>query len=550
MRPLKILHLGGKETPVEDVNLLLELSAAGRGFITALTTQDCHGQLVTLDVGYPGRLYRWFTGYVERCQQVSDVGSRLFVRELAGCLDGPLPCAFQHPTLRTVTDWLQGQTGLRFHLPPGADYTDTPAAHLTHAGTGWQLLSGLGRTFGIADYVWQCLPDGGVFLGAFAHSLLADRPVTLGHEVAQETAGADTLTLPMAGTLRPGVVMNGHRLSRVTLNGDDMTVSWMPVRADGQPVTKTPFRRQLEQACPELAGDLHVPRTARVVAHTEAVTGAAVSDAYRPRYAVDIQMLDADGQTLAQTPVFRAVPLPVPMAGHDSGMFQYPPVGSLVEVAFMDGRPDKPFIRQTLPGGCLLAAVKPGEQLQQQRPGVASRVTQEGHMERQTDQAIRERSLHRDVTSDTEKRSTGERHTTVTATDTTHVAGASTLMAGRITQGATGDHSTAVRGSKLTDVAGDIHTECAGELTEQIEGLRRSVAKGLNLMAGSRVHVGSEGVNVLQMLLEMADLLKALAQTCASHSHPNTSQSSSSGQFTGTAAKAGSLRQKYEGIIA
>ena len=78
------------------------------------------------------------------------------------------------------------------------------------------------------------------------------------------------------------------------------------------------------------------------------------------------------------TPIYPAVPLPVPMAGQDSGMFQFPPVGTLVEVAFTDGRPDKPFIRQTLAQGNTLPDVKPGEQLQQQREEVSQRVTQAG----------------------------------------------------------------------------------------------------------------------------------------------------------------------------
>ncbi len=82
------------------------------------------------------------------------------------------------------------------------------------------------------------------------------------------------------------------------------------------------------------------------------------------------QLLDADGNPDNQTPVYSAVPLPVPMAGNDSGMFQFPPEGTLVEVAFTGGRPDKPFIRQTLPDGTSLPDIKPGEQLQQQRAEV------------------------------------------------------------------------------------------------------------------------------------------------------------------------------------
>ena len=109
-------------------------------------------------------------------------------------------------------------------------------------------------------------------------------------------------------------------------------------------------------------------------------------------------------QTDNQTPVYSAVPLPVPMAGNDSGMFQFPPEGTLVEVAFTGGRPDKPFIRQTLPDGTSLPDVKPGEQLQQQRAEVSQRVTQAGDWVRQTDQTISETSMARTVKADTERR--------------------------------------------------------------------------------------------------------------------------------------------------
>ncbi len=40
--------------------------------------------------------------------------------------------------------------------------------------------------------------------------------------------------------------------------------------------------------------------------------------------------------------------LPLPMAGVESGLFQFPPEGTIVEIAFEGGRADKPFIRQTL----------------------------------------------------------------------------------------------------------------------------------------------------------------------------------------------------------
>lgn len=69
-------------------------------------------------------------------------------------------------------------------------------------------------------------------------------------------------------------------------------------------------------------------------------------------------------------------------------MFQFPPEGTLVEIAFTGVRPDKPFVRQTVSGGTSLPDNQPGEQLQQQRAEVSQRVTQAGDWVRQTDQTI------------------------------------------------------------------------------------------------------------------------------------------------------------------
>ena len=191
------------------------------------------------------------------------------------------------------------------------------------------------------------------------------------------------------------------------------------------------MQRQVESHYPELASGLHLPKMARVVTPTEAIKSGNFADPFRSRYAVDLQLLDADGNSDGSTPVYPAVPLPIPMAGNDSGMFQFPPEGTLLEVGFTGGRLDKPFVRQTMPEGTSLPDVKPGEQ-QQQRAEVSQRVTQAGDWERQTDQAIRETSMSRVVKADTEKRELVSRETTVKATDRTTVIGTASLMAGAI----------------------------------------------------------------------------------------------------------------------
>lgn len=545
--------------------MVLELNSCGRGFITAQTSQDYTGKMVRLDVGYSGELLRWFTGYVERSQPADKGFMRLFVRELAGIFERAWPCSFQHPTLRDVAAWLTENSGITLTVPD-AGYSSTPIPHFTHSGTGFQLLDNLGKAFGITDYVWYQLPDGSMYAGGAEAALFAGRPVDIPAEFSQGAAGGNTMTLPLIQSLRPGVEVNGQRLTKVALTNDTMAITWTPRNtATGEPLQKPPMQRQMESHYPELASGSHLPKMARVVAASEPVSSGNFADPFRPRYAVDVQLLDADGNPDKTTPVYSAVPLPVPMAGNDSGMFQFPPAGTLVEIGFTGGRPDKPFVRQTMAEGTSLPDVKPGEQLQQQREGVSQRVTQAGDWERQTDQAISETSMSRTVTADSEKRELVTRETTVKATDKTTVIGTSTLMAGVIQQVTTGDYAMAAGGRYLASIKGDAETEIegaqsckvggnidietGGALTEKIAALRKSVAAGQQVI-GQTVHIGTESTNTLTMLLDTIDLMAELARQCASHTHPGTGSPDQASGFTETATKAGDTREKYEHIIA
>ncbi|VAL31661.1 Uncharacterised protein [Enterobacter hormaechei] len=556
MKPIKRLYLSNDEIHLADASLVLELNSCGRGFITAGTTQDYTGKLVRLDVGYTDLVLRWFTGYVERSQPAENGFQRLFVRELVGIFERLWPCSFQHPTLRSVASWLTEHSGLTFSVPD-ADYSDRPVPHLTHSGTGYQLLDNLGKAFGITDYIWYQLPDGGVYVGGAEKALFADRPIDIPHEFSQGVAGGNSMTLPVVQSLRPGVELNGERVTKVHLENDTMAVTWTPRnRATGQALQKTPVQRQIESHYPELASGLHLPKFARVMNPVEAVKSGNFSDPFRPRYAVDVQLLNADGNPDKDTPVYSAVPLPVPMAGNDSGMFQFPPEGTLVEVAFTDGRPDKPFVRQTLPDGTSLPDIQPGEQLQQQRAEVSQRVTQAGDWVRQTDQTISEASMARVVKADTEQRELVSRETTIKATDKVTVLGTSTLMAGAIQQVCTGDYSQAVN-NRVISVGGDDETDIAGsqtvttgkDLIEKIGQIRKSVAAVQQQIIAPVVWIGSGSINVAQLMLDTLDVVKELAEQTASHSHSNTGTPTNAAAIRNTGTKADTLTTKYSPVI-
>ncbi|WP_449550162.1 hypothetical protein [Lelliottia amnigena] len=556
MKPIKRLYLSTDEIHLADASLVLELNSCGRGFITAGTTQDYTGKVVRLDVGYTDLVLRWFTGYVERSQPAENGFQRLFVRELVGVFERLWPCSFQHPTLRSVASWLTENSGLTFSVPD-ADYSDRPIPHLTHSGTGYQLLDNLGKAFGIRDYIWYQLPDGGVYIGGAEKALFADRSVEIPHEFSQGVAGGNSMTLPVVQSLRPGVQLNGERVTKVHLENDTMGVTWTSRnRATGQALQKTPAQRQIESHYPELASGLHLPKFARVMNPVEAVKSGNFSDPFRPRYAVDVQLLDADGNPDKDTPVYSAVPLPVPMAGNDSGMFQFPPEGTLVEVGFTGGRPDKPFVRQTVPDGTSLPDIQPGEQLQQQRAEVSQRVTQAGDWVRQTDQTISEASMARVVKADTEQRELVSRETTIKATDKVTVLGTSTLMAGAIQQVCTGDYSQAVD-NRVASVAGNDDADIAGtqtvttgkDLIEKIGQIRKSVAAVQQQIIAPVVWIGSGSINVAQLMLDTLDVVKELAEQTAGHSHSNTGTPTNAAAIRNTGTKADTLNSKYSPVI-
>lgn len=112
-----------------------------------------------------------------------------------------------------------------------------------------------------------------------------------------------------------------------------------------------------------------------------------LSDRFYPHYAVDVQLLDEKSMEYEDKPPLQAVPLPVPGLGDHAGRLEPPAIGSIVELGFMFGQPDKPFIRCVLPLGFKLPGIKEGESRYQQRKGVYKLVDQKSNFERKTDQA-------------------------------------------------------------------------------------------------------------------------------------------------------------------
>lgn len=560
MKPVRDLRIDGKPFSVVEENIVLRLNGAGTGFITINDTDDStplRGKSVDLSIGYNDQPVRWFSGYVESDSRTGKGLRKLMVREAAAILQYPLNISMQHPTLKQVAKHIEDNTGLRVQLPD-ADYTTTPIPHMTHNGNGYQLIALLGRAFSIPDYVWYPSVDGIIYVGSFADCRFAKRPVQLPVEITKDDHGANGWTIQTIPVMRPGVVMNGRHINQVQLQGDSMIISW----SDGR---QSPVQRQIETLYPELGNKTHLPRMGRVISPTENTTQGDLHDEFRPRYAVNVQPLDESGNPAKDTPVYNAVPIPVPMAGSESGLFQYPPAGTLVTLAHVDGRPDKPIITGTHASGQSLPDIKPGEQLQQQRAEVFQRVHTDGTWQRETDQAIREKSTDRTIENTTETRTSTTRNVTVKANSTMTVLGTHKLMSGHIQHIADGDYAVAATKKLLqhadsaeldvtktwTTTAQNATHNVAQTLEEKIGQIKKSVAGQMQQIIAPQVWFGSSTINTLNLMLDLCDTVQQLAQLTAQHTHTNngSSQPTNSGSISATASKAGDLKAKYSAVI-
>lgn len=157
------------------------------------------------------------------------------------------------------------------------------------------------------------------------------------------------------------------------------------------------IRRIVLRLFPELSANYHLPVLAEVVGVREFPAAGDVCDDFRPRYALDVQVIDEHGRPDTAWPVLRDVIPAVPVSGHEMGFFALPENGAWVELAFAFGSPNRPFIRSVLPHRLTLPELQRGEHRWQFNPDVFQRVDISGNWQRVTDQEIHEKSLTRVV---------------------------------------------------------------------------------------------------------------------------------------------------------
>ena len=319
------------------------------------------------------------------------------------------------------------------------------------------------------------------------------------------------------------------------------------------------IRRSVERQFPELTGGYHLPRFARVVAVADAPAGAGICDDFRPRYAVDIEVMGPDGEPDTKLPILAGVPLPLPTGGEEIGIYAFPEEGTQVVVCFAYGLPHKPYIQTILPHGLSMPSVPKGDQVWQHSDACQQRVDADGNWLRQTDGKIFDKAIEREVEAmgNTERFQSHTR--TVDDHSTESVGGIKTLEAlgalkllsgGSASLAAVADLHQAT-GRDLNVVVGQKHNAMVGgDMDEKIQGLRKSVAGISQRLQAPKTWIGSSGVNLLQVVCDMLDMLQQMNTQLAAHTHlPGPTPSpTDAAAFTTKASQAAGLASKLKPI--
>ena len=317
------------------------------------------------------------------------------------------------------------------------------------------------------------------------------------------------------------------------------------------------IRRSVERQFPELTGGYHLPRFARVVAVADAPAGAGICDDFRPRYAVDIEVMGPDGEPDSKLPILAGVPLPLPTGGEEMGIYAFPEEGTQVVVCFAYGLPHKPYIQTILPHGLSMPSVPKGDQVWQHSEACQQRVDADGNWLRQTDGKIRDKAIEREVeamgnteTFQNHTRTVDDHSTeSVGGIKTIEALGALKLLSGGSASLAAVDDLHQATGRDLNLVVGQTHNATVGgDMQEKIQGLRKSVAAVSQRLVAPETWLGSEGVNVLQVLCDLLDLVQQMNTQLAGHTHGPTPVPGNAAAFTTNAATATELGAKMKPI--
>lgn len=210
-----------------------------------------------------------------------------------------------------------------------------------------------------------------------------------------------------------------------------------------------------------------------------------------------------------------------------------------------------------LPHGLTLPKVPKGDQVWQHSEACQQRVDADGNWLRQTDGKIQDKAIEREVEAQ-DNTETFQSHTRTVYDHSTEsvggikkieALGALKLLSGGFASLAAVDDLHQATGRDLNLVVGQkLNATVGGDLQEQIQGLRKSVAGASQRLQAPKTWLGSESVNVLQILCDLLDLVEQMNVQIAVHVHGPSPNPNNAVNFTSGSALAKNLATKMSHI--
>lgn len=265
----------------------------------------------------------------------------------------------------------------------------------------------------------------------------------------------------------------------------------------------------LDRLYPQLISGLCYPRHGMVTGIADPPVNGGLSDAFRPMYAVDVQLLNNQNEPDEAIPPLLGVPVSMPIAGNEGGISSLPKEGATVLVQFINGQPNRPVITAVLPLGLSLVKTSPGMSIWQGGPGASQTCDMIGNWQRATHGTISDSSYKRSVIAYENDQQYRNNSTTILENDTHTIAG-------NKEQNIIGKYSAAVA-SDITMTTASNFTLSAADKLELIAGNEFSeVIKNLRSIKADKLYLGDQQDNLLQLVFELmtatADLASAVNQ--------------------------------------
>ena len=250
------------------------------------------------------------------------------------------------------------------------------------------------------------------------------------------------------------------------------------------------FRKQIAREFPELAAGYHLPVMAEVLAVPDAPDKGGINDNYRPRLAVNVVLLNNEYQG---TEIFLdAVPMAIMGGGNERGFFALPQKGTLVELAWMNGCPERPFVRSVLGDRQALPWIDEHTMAWQQSEEVKQTVDNAGNWTRETTATIKDKSHTHEIETHKKIEILGEEIKRVLQHSLEDIDGKKQIEASAIHLLSTTVANILALGS-VNQMAGEHITRSAGKnIIDKATGNLEQTAL--------KIHLGTETDNLLKLV--------------------------------------------------